>query len=118
MRNITIFAFGSRGDVQPYIALGRRLQQTGYQITVLAGDEFRDFVTGAGLGFGSSGISGRSAKHRRFPQPAAVFESHLLEALRLAESISPKLWKSLVEFSLAPSAFPTGGARLPCIVAA
>ena len=51
MRNVTIFAFGSRGDVQPYIPLGQRLQQAGYTVTVLAGDEFRDFVTGAGLTF-------------------------------------------------------------------
>ncbi len=51
MPNVTIFAFGSRGDVQPYIPLGQRLQQAGHTVTVLAGDEFRDFVIGAGLTF-------------------------------------------------------------------
>ena len=31
---ITIFAFGSRGDVQPYIPLGTALQQAGYEVTL------------------------------------------------------------------------------------
>ncbi len=48
---LTLFAFGSRGDVQPYVALGRRLQQAGYEVTLLAGDEFETFVTGYGLRF-------------------------------------------------------------------
>ena len=48
---ITIFAFGSRGDVQPYIPLGMALQQAGYEVTLLAGDEFEAFVTGYGLRF-------------------------------------------------------------------
>lgn len=51
MQKITIFAFGSRGDVQPYIPLGMRLQQEGYQVSLLAGDEFEAFITGYGLGF-------------------------------------------------------------------
>ena len=33
---ITIFAAGSRGDIQPCIALGRGLQQAGYQVSLAA----------------------------------------------------------------------------------
>ncbi len=51
MQRITIFAFGSRGDVQPYIPLGLRLRQEGYQVSLLAGDEFETFITGYGLDF-------------------------------------------------------------------
>jgi UDP:flavonoid glycosyltransferase YjiC (YdhE family) len=56
MCNITIFAFGSRDDVQPYVALGRRFQQVGYRITVLAGDEFKEFVTRSVLTFDPLGF--------------------------------------------------------------
>jgi sterol 3beta-glucosyltransferase len=48
---ITIMAFGSRGDVQPYVALGRGLQRAGHEVTLLAGDEFEAFVTENGLAF-------------------------------------------------------------------
>lgn len=48
---ITIFALGSRGDVQPYIPLGLRLQQGGHEVTVVAGDEYEPFVSQYGLKF-------------------------------------------------------------------
>jgi sterol 3beta-glucosyltransferase len=48
---ITIEAFGSRGDVQPYVALGKGLQRAGHEVTLLAGDEFEAFITENGLGF-------------------------------------------------------------------
>lgn len=52
MQKITIFAFGSHGDVQPYILLGMRLQQEGgYQVTLLAGNEPESFIIGYELGF-------------------------------------------------------------------
>lgn len=46
-----LVAWGSRGDVQPMVALGRGLQAAGLEVTVLAGRDFASFVTGAGLGF-------------------------------------------------------------------
>ena len=41
---ITIFAAGSRGDIQPCIALGRGLQEAGYAIRLAAPENFADFV--------------------------------------------------------------------------
>ena len=54
---ITILAFGSRGDVQPYVALGLGLQQAGHQILVCTGDDFETFVTARGLDFHPAGLS-------------------------------------------------------------
>ena len=48
---ITIFAAGSRGDIQPCIVLGKGLQQAGYQIRLAAPENFRDFVEQHGLEF-------------------------------------------------------------------
>ena len=49
--NITILSYGSRGDVQPYVALGLGLQRAGYAVRLAAPETFADFVTGCGLDF-------------------------------------------------------------------
>jgi sterol 3beta-glucosyltransferase len=41
---ITIFAAGSRGDIQPCVALSRGLQQAGYQVRLAAPQDFAAFV--------------------------------------------------------------------------
>ena len=57
MVEISIIASGSRGDVQPYIALGKGLKDAGHNVRVLTSDSFEGLVTGAGLGFCSTGES-------------------------------------------------------------
>lgn len=49
--NIGIFTYGTRGDVQPYIALALRLQDKGHEIILAAPENFRDLVEGFGLTF-------------------------------------------------------------------
>ncbi len=46
---ITIAAVGSRGDVQPYIALGAGLQRAGHEIFLSAPAMFRDLIAVYGL---------------------------------------------------------------------
>ena len=55
MINVSIVASGTRGDVQPYIALGRGLQQAGYTVRLLASENFESLATEAGIGFASTG---------------------------------------------------------------
>src|SRR5689334_16850088 len=54
---ISIVASGTRGDVQPYVALGKGLKTAGYVVRVLTSDDFEGLVAGAGLEFRSSGTS-------------------------------------------------------------
>lgn len=54
---ITLIAAGSRGDVQPYIALGRGLADAGYSVRILSSDDFAGLVEQAGLPFASIGES-------------------------------------------------------------
>ncbi len=49
--NITILTLGSRGDVQPYVALGRGLASAGHSVTLAAHACFEPFVAEHGLGF-------------------------------------------------------------------
>lgn len=48
---LTIATAGSRGDVQPYLALGRGLADAGFAVTVATHEEFRAAVEGEGLRF-------------------------------------------------------------------
>jgi sterol 3beta-glucosyltransferase len=48
---ITIFAAGSRGDVQPCAVLGRGLQQDGFEVLLAAPENFGSFIHEYGLGF-------------------------------------------------------------------
>ncbi|MCA0455376.1 MAG: glycosyltransferase [Chloroflexi bacterium] len=55
MVNVSIVTAGSRGDVQPYVALGHGLQQAGYKVRILANENFESLVTESGLDFDSIG---------------------------------------------------------------
>ncbi|KAK7052338.1 glycosyltransferase family 1 protein [Favolaschia claudopus] len=49
--NIVIQVVGSRGDVQPFIALGNELQKHGHRVRLATHDTFEDFVRSSGLEF-------------------------------------------------------------------
>lgn len=42
--NLTVFAAGSLGDIQPFVALSRGLQQAGYSVCLAAPEDFADFI--------------------------------------------------------------------------
>ncbi len=50
--NILILTLGSRGDVQPYVALGKGLKAAGHSVTVCASSSFESFITSNGLNYG------------------------------------------------------------------
>jgi sterol 3beta-glucosyltransferase len=56
MTNISVVASGSRGDVQPYIALAKGLKDAGYNVRLVASHNFEQLANEAGLTFCSSGI--------------------------------------------------------------
>jgi sterol 3beta-glucosyltransferase len=49
--HIVILTVGSRGDVQPYIALAKGLMARGHQVTLGASKNFETFVTSNGVAF-------------------------------------------------------------------
>ncbi|MCA9882105.1 MAG: glycosyltransferase family 1 protein [Anaerolineae bacterium] len=50
--NILIVTLGSRGDVQPFLALGCGLQAVGHNVTVATSSSFESFITELGLKYG------------------------------------------------------------------
>ncbi|THC93158.1 hypothetical protein EYZ11_007367 [Aspergillus tanneri] len=49
--NIVVQVVGSRGDIQPFIALGKELQKHGHRVRLATHLEFRDPINEAGLEF-------------------------------------------------------------------
>ncbi|POW13487.1 hypothetical protein PSTT_03729, partial [Puccinia striiformis] len=52
---ITCLTIGSRGDVQPFIALGLGLQKDGHAVTIATHLEFKDMIEESGIGFRNIG---------------------------------------------------------------
>jgi sterol 3beta-glucosyltransferase len=52
---ILIVSFGTRGDIQPYVALGGALRERGHDVTLAVPEGFRDLVDGAGVGMHPAG---------------------------------------------------------------
>lgn len=55
--HVTIIANGSRGDVQPYVALGSGLRQAGHTVRLVTSEDFRELVEAHHLTFFDTGIS-------------------------------------------------------------
>ncbi|KAG8390692.1 hypothetical protein BUALT_Bualt01G0110000 [Buddleja alternifolia] len=48
---IVILIVGTRGDVQPFVAIGKRLQEDGHRVRLATHSNFKEFVLSAGLEF-------------------------------------------------------------------
>ncbi|KAK9735783.1 hypothetical protein RND81_04G227400 [Saponaria officinalis] len=48
---IVMLIVGTRGDVQPFIAIGKRLQEHGHRVRLATHQNFKDFVLSSGLEF-------------------------------------------------------------------
>ena len=54
-RHVVCLTIGSRGDVQPYIALGLGLQKEGHKVTIVTHEEYRDWIEGWGISHRTAG---------------------------------------------------------------
>jgi sterol 3beta-glucosyltransferase len=64
---ISLLTLGTKGDIQPYIALGKTLTARGHQVLLASSDNFRDWVKSHGLVFRSLGVD-----MERFLHPAML----------------------------------------------
>lgn len=46
---IVMLAYGSWGDVRPYVMLAQALQYEGFEVVVLAAEDFRSWVEAHGV---------------------------------------------------------------------
>lgn len=88
---IDILAIGSRGDVQPYVALGIGLRKAGHRVRIVTLDGFEEFVRACGLDHVSIGRSPReiaaSAAGRQWVERRASTTGFLQGFVRVAASL-------------------------------
>ena len=72
--HITIATAGTRGDVQPYLALGKGLQRAGHAVAVATDPAFATFIEASGLTFAPVSADPRQALQediRRLTNPVS-----------------------------------------------
>lgn len=86
---INILAFGSRGDVQPYVALGLGLQAKGYNVQLVALDDYADLVTAYGLPFVGLGAKMSDFSLDTFQSAATSGRNSVKGVIELVRSARP-----------------------------
>ncbi|MFA9464164.1 MAG: glycosyltransferase [Velocimicrobium sp.] len=98
--NIVFLCLGSRGDVQPYVAIGRTAKELGHKVTVCTGKTFEKLVQQNGLEFEECSLDLMAIL--RTPEGKQVFEEgmrHPIRAMQYArEVINPLYRKAMTEF--------------------
>ncbi|GFP90099.1 sterol 3-beta-glucosyltransferase ugt80a2 [Phtheirospermum japonicum] len=79
--NIVMLIVGTRGDVQPFVAIGKRLQADGHRVRLATHSNFKDFVLSAGLEFFPLGgdpkvLAAYMVRHKGF-LPSGRSEIHI-----------------------------------------
>jgi len=78
--------FGSRGDVEPYVALGRELVAAGYDVRLTAQEAFRGLASDSGVEF--FGVRGRSIQDLVDSPEGKQLVGNLRNPLALARQLS------------------------------
>jgi sterol 3beta-glucosyltransferase len=102
---VCFFTLGTRGDVQPYVALGRELIRNGHEAVICVGESFRQLVLSNGIDFvpTTSDLMAIALT----PDGKAILE-HPIKNAKLAlqyakQVINPAYRKTLEEFLAAAS---------------
>lgn len=80
--NVLLLTYGTRGDVQPYLALGQGLKARGHTVTLATSTRFEGFVAANGLKF--AGMSDELLAVLDTPEGKAMMEntSNIFDAVR------------------------------------
>lgn len=97
---IIFLCLGTRGDVQPYVAIGKTARELGHQVTICTGKSFENFVTQNGLDFWECSLDLMTILGT--DEGRQVFETglkHPIKALQYAKRvIKPLYQKAMTEF--------------------
>ncbi|KAH8805060.1 putative sterol glucosyltransferase [Xylogone sp. PMI_703] len=100
--NIVIQVVGSRGDVQPFVALGSELQRCGHRVRIATHDVFEDFVRSAKLEFYPIGGDPAELMAYMVKNPGLIPSMESLRAgevqkkRRMIEEILNGCWRSCI----------------------
>jgi sterol 3beta-glucosyltransferase len=92
--NVAILTLGTRGDVQPYVALGAGLKEAGHEVTLVTGKGFDGLVAGKGLRYVALDLD--LLELVQSPEGKAALRS-ARGALRVARGLMPAMRRMLVD---------------------
>ncbi len=90
MKHIVFLAYGTRGDVQPYVTLGLALQARGYRVSIAASEVFASWVDELGLDFLPLSFDIIQMMHTEDAKKWASYGSKPLLGLRWAKRLAAK----------------------------
>ena len=92
---IVLLTMGTRGDVQPFVALGQGLKRAGYEVKLVTGTDFEDDVRSQGLEFAPL----RADIHALLasPEGKAVLAGDKLSTLRLVRDKIIPMTRDILE---------------------
>lgn len=73
--NFLLLGMGSRGDVNPFLGLGKALKKRGHGVTIVANEVFGDLATDMGLGFDAVGTAEQYDQFSRDPRAWSLLRS-------------------------------------------
>jgi sterol 3beta-glucosyltransferase len=98
--DIIFLCLGSRGDVQPYVAIGRTACELGHNVTICTGKLYKNFVEQNGLDFQECSLDLMAILQTQ--EGKQVFEEglkHPIKAMQYAKRvINPLYRKAMTEF--------------------
>lgn len=96
MARILLATFGTRGDVQPYLALGLHLKARGHQVTLSTACDFENLIVGNGLEPASLSVSIRDLLDQPEIRAAMVSPRGWIKAFRNSRHVldrqNDELW--------------------------
>ncbi len=92
--NVAILTLGTRGDVQPFVALGAGLQEAGHEVTLVTGKGFGAIVSGRGLRYVALDVD--LLELAQSPEGRTALRSPR-GTLRMARGLMPTVRKMLVD---------------------
>jgi sterol 3beta-glucosyltransferase len=99
---VTLLTAGSRGDVQPYVALAVGLEAAGYRAKIATNDSFQEFVAEFGLEYAQVSQPPRAIRSnrlwRRWQQSGENLAGYIYYFLRIARQSRPTLEAMLDDF--------------------
>lgn len=103
--NIVIQVVGSRGDVQPFIALGHELRKYGHRVRIATHDIFDDFVRKSGSGLEFYPIGGNPSELMAYmvknpgliPSMKTIQAGEIKRKRMMVKEMLEGCWRSCVE---------------------
>jgi sterol 3beta-glucosyltransferase len=90
MMKILITTFGTRGDIQPFIALGKGLKTAGYEVGICTSEGFKSFVEEHGLNY-----IYMNNELLRLTQAVLGEDARLRNTMRIVSQMMPAIRRSM-----------------------